>query len=574
MSTRALAATAGALLVALAAPAAFAQVVIEGRITDPSGAGIPDADLDFFESQSGYKVDPSAPGWESQSDKTDVFGYYSLVVVPEVYDVRFEPPEDRIDLAPVIERTLILGTDMELDVTLPAGSRLTGRAVDGSGAPVALVDLDFHDPRGGGRLASVRDDSDGDGLFGTTILPGVWDVYFNPPLGSPTGPLRVDGVDLRGDAVLDVTLPRGHTVTGTVVRIDGPPIVQADLDFDDPDGNRRIPTADDATATNGTFTVNVSEGRRNIFIVPPRGLPYAPTALYDVDIDGDLDLGTIALEHGVVLQGTVKDANGAPVEGADVDLLLPGGCDRYPGTAGGTAADGTFTLRMEPGSYEVVVTPPDGSPLPAHRFAAVALAADAAMDFTLPATGDAAESGSGLVLDADGAPVTGAEVRGEPLAGGAAWSAFTLADGSFTFDASPGRYSITITPAAGAALATLVLDGIDLPCGMPSTVRLRAAEPVIAAAGPSRAVFAFPNPWVATTSLDLTLPAPSPDASVTIYDILGRRVRDLHRGALPEGRVVLDWNGRDGNGRPVTSGVYFVRVVTSSTRLTTKLVKL
>ena len=49
-------------------------------------------------------------------------------------------------------------------------------------------------------------------------------------------------------------------------------------------------------------------------------------------------------------------------------------------------------------------------------------------------------------------------------------------------------------------------------------------------------------------------------ASVEIFNTLGQRVRLLVKGSLQPGYHRVDWDGRDGNGRNVGSGLYFYRV--------------
>jgi predicted CXXCH cytochrome family protein len=51
------------------------------------------------------------------------------------------------------------------------------------------------------------------------------------------------------------------------------------------------------------------------------------------------------------------------------------------------------------------------------------------------------------------------------------------------------------------------------------------------------------------------------EASVEIFDLRGRLVRRLARGTYPPGEYALSWDGRDGSGRPVPAGVYFLRAV-------------
>jgi flagellar hook assembly protein FlgD len=67
------------------------------------------------------------------------------------------------------------------------------------------------------------------------------------------------------------------------------------------------------------------------------------------------------------------------------------------------------------------------------------------------------------------------------------------------------------------------------------------------------------NPTHATATVSLVLRAPVRDATVEIYDLGGRRVSELHRGALPAGARSLAWDGRSREGRLAHTGVYFVR---------------
>jgi hypothetical protein len=62
--------------------------------------------------------------------------------------------------------------------------------------------------------------------------------------------------------------------------------------------------------------------------------------------------------------------------------------------------------------------------------------------------------------------------------------------------------------------------------------------------------------------------------SLTIYDVAGRRVRELvneHRKPCAYRAV---WDGRNGNGSQVASGVYFYKLVAGSFVDTKKMVML
>ena len=59
---------------------------------------------------------------------------------------------------------------------------------------------------------------------------------------------------------------------------------------------------------------------------------------------------------------------------------------------------------------------------------------------------------------------------------------------------------------------------------------------------------------------------------LTIEDVAGRVVRQLHAGQMAGGTARLAWNGVDASGRRAASGVYFVRLVTASGTQTRKVV--
>ena len=51
------------------------------------------------------------------------------------------------------------------------------------------------------------------------------------------------------------------------------------------------------------------------------------------------------------------------------------------------------------------------------------------------------------------------------------------------------------------------------------------------------------------------------EVRLTVHDVAGRRVAVLAEGARTAGAHVAIWNGLDASGRPVGSGVYFLRLV-------------
>jgi len=70
---------------------------------------------------------------------------------------------------------------------------------------------------------------------------------------------------------------------------------------------------------------------------------------------------------------------------------------------------------------------------------------------------------------------------------------------------------------------------------------------------------AVPNPFNPMTQIAYTLGADA-EVSLRIYDVSGRLVRDLVAGTRAAGPHRERWDGRDGSGRGVASGVYFARL--------------
>lgn len=68
-----------------------------------------------------------------------------------------------------------------------------------------------------------------------------------------------------------------------------------------------------------------------------------------------------------------------------------------------------------------------------------------------------------------------------------------------------------------------------------------------------------PNPFNPRTVIDFTMPA-SASVELVVFDVRGRRVRTLVHGVVAPGRQQVVWDGRDGAGRALASGTYFVRL--------------
>jgi hypothetical protein len=83
----------------------------------------------------------------------------------------------------------------------------------------------------------------------------------------------------------------------------------------------------------------------------------------------------------------------------------------------------------------------------------------------------------------------------------------------------------------------------------------------------------YPNPFNPSTTIRFSL-AQAGEAELGIYDLLGQRVAVLVRGLQEAGTQVLQWDGRDGQGRELASGVYLCRLQAGAQVETRKLLLL
>lgn len=148
--------------------------------------------------------------------------------------------------------------------------------------------------------------------------------------------------------------------------------------------------------------------------------------------------------------------------------------------------------------------------------------------------------------------------------------AFESAIPDFDSEATYLIYCHTDAPAQGAAEA---LDE----AGFESVFRLRGNYAAWVDAGfetsvasgikePAPTAFrltgAFPNPFNPATNISFELPE-SGITTLTVYDTLGRKVAELFNANLGAGSHTIRWNGIDGSGNRLASGMYIIRLTSS-----------
>ena len=87
-----------------------------------------------------------------------------------------------------------------------------------------------------------------------------------------------------------------------------------------------------------------------------------------------------------------------------------------------------------------------------------------------------------------------------------------------------------------------------------SQTRSTAAQPL-----EFKLVGNYPNPFNPSTTIRFSLPSEGL-ADLSIYGMNGQKIRELVSKSIPAGMHSIVWNGRDDDGKPVSSGVYIARL--------------
>ncbi len=85
----------------------------------------------------------------------------------------------------------------------------------------------------------------------------------------------------------------------------------------------------------------------------------------------------------------------------------------------------------------------------------------------------------------------------------------------------------------------------------------------------------YPNPFNPVTTIRYQIPAGSTGrVELTLYDLLGRRIRRLVQEEARAGYYQIDWDGRDDQGQMTSSGVYMYILSSPDQHMVRKMIKL
>jgi protocatechuate 3,4-dioxygenase beta subunit len=452
------------------------ESVVEGRVTDASGAPIADAEVKVDVPGEGMmRMAAQFMGGIFRSGRTDGDGRYRVTGLPA--GTRTVTAEADGFLDKKVTVTLPAESSLTQDFALQPGFRVTGRVVAPDGAPVAGASVRVT-ARGGSRQAAffgmVADATNAttsaDGRFEVKGLQeGPYDVAASAPKYLEG---TVSGIDAGADVT--VTLGAAATIRGVVVTAkDGTPVAGATIlrrgkqarGTGNPilDQFQRDPAV--SAGADGTFEISgLAPGQYEVF-ARAKGYAESPHVKIDVAAGATHEGVSLGLPPGSALAGrVVRKSDGTGVEGALVWVAADSGPFRAPDLAeitgeaptappdsvsAKTAADGSFVLEgLTPGKVTLEVR--------AAGFASRSVPAaevPSGANLVEMSEGGAME---GLVFDKSGVPTEGAQVILTQAMMGMGYTRTATTDRA-------GRYRIERIPPGG--YSAMVLDP-DSPMGM------------------------------------------------------------------------------------------------------------
>jgi hypothetical protein len=137
----------------------------------------------------------------------------------------------------------------------------------------------------------------------------------------------------------------------------------------------------------------------------------------------------------------------------------------------------------------------------------------------------------------------------------------------------PGEFGVYVVDMAGASFQDLRKEGGSyrfVPAAPKAQFKLmvgtkEALEQEVSKVVPRAFALEqnYPNPFNPSTTIPVSVPHAA-EVTLKIYNIIGEEVATVYSGLLEQGRHRFTWEGRNGAGLPVASGVYFVRLTTVS----------
>jgi hypothetical protein len=413
--------------------------LVYGRVLGPNGLPLPRAKLKFYD-----VTGVTATRIGVASDRTDTLGNFSCLVPASTYDVNVEAPVGTNALVYHINNLVVgAGSLYTGDLPMVAGTMLSGHVSANGGGPAANVNINVIErfTRVSQRIA--HDATDAAGNFVLYVNPGTYDLHYEPQVCSGLAVAQQDSVIVAGNTTLpNVNVVTGIHMTGVVTDTAFAGVANVDMDVYPTGTTTKLFTPTGTTTATGNYDLLLPPGTYDINFIPPsasrcRTGRRSGVTLATTGTQPQLILGTGRFVSATIIQ----DGTFLPIANAVVEFYKR----PYLGTPlyvahRTTSLLGAFHCSVDPGTYDVRVIPPVGTPYIDSWVRGVVVNGDTPLGNIALRFENTTGVGPGL----------GAGLRlGAPLPNPA------RAAVSFTFSAPDGDAELTAWDVAGRKVATL-----------------------------------------------------------------------------------------------------------------------
>ncbi len=172
--------------------------LFSGTVTDINSSPLFDVDIDLRDAVTGAKVFTS-------NNSTDTLGYYNIAVDTGLYQLRFAPAKGSRYVGVLLD-SFNLVSDSVYDEVLEAGILCSIRIIDTLGTPIAKADVDFKYPTSPGKIFTPNDKTDKAGEAIVAVPQGLYDIKFDPPLGTSFEQIVIPNVYISRDTLIEVVM--------------------------------------------------------------------------------------------------------------------------------------------------------------------------------------------------------------------------------------------------------------------------------------------------------------------------------------------------------------------------------
>ncbi|MBL8695752.1 MAG: carboxypeptidase regulatory-like domain-containing protein [Planctomycetes bacterium] len=378
---------------ACATSTAGAQAIISGTVLSSNGQPLVGCDIDFYFLNGNEQNNVSG-------DYTNASGVFTTLIPPGTYNVKLNPSPSMLHqpkiVGPFTVSTVIhIGTN-----SLVAGAGIRGFLKTTSGLPLANSKITLEVPGSGVPMPTLGGGIDPlTGLFEIVVAPGTYDLFMDTSGDGTLGaPGQILGQTFPVGVFTDLgtlSRPPGFLLSGTVVRqVGGTPVVNCDIDVRDAVTLAKLFTPDDNTNALGFVDVVVPTGNYLVDITPDFVTSLVAQRV-PAAVAGPTSFGTVSLEPGVAVQGTVRSTAGTPIAGVDLDAY------RWPSQSfvltanDDTNGSGQYQVILPAGSAQLAFTPVGAPGFGAQTLAPIQIAGSTTVDVVMPLAPAAPSTHSG-----------------------------------------------------------------------------------------------------------------------------------------------------------------------------------